>query len=176
MDAFLAAIEPLERTGKFAGTLAQFPYSFRSNEENREYLRYLREGLGSRPLFVEFRHESWARRETFALLDELSLGFCAVDEPRLPGLFPAIVRPTGPVGYVRFHGRNAAEWWGGDGGGRYNYLYTDDELREWLETIRSLDMRSRDTFLFFNNCHAGHAVQNALRMAELLEVTGRPAE
>lgn len=177
LESFLAALEPLERAGRFAGVLAQFPYSFRPSEEHRDYLRYLRESLGARPLFVEFRHDLWAKRETFALLDELSVGFCAVDEPKLPGLFPAIVRPTGPVGYIRFHGRNARDWWGGDGSQRYNYLYTDEELREWRGAIRSLEARSRDTFVFFNNCHAGAAVQNAMRMAELLELPlGPPAE
>jgi uncharacterized protein YecE (DUF72 family) len=169
-DAFLAAVAPLEEAGKLQGFLAQFPYSFRPGDESHAHLRFLRRALTGQPLFAEFRHESWARSETFALLESLGAGFCAVDEPRLPGLFPPVVRPTGSVGYVRLHGRNADAWWGTDASSRYDYLYNDRELAEWATAIRQLDAHSRDTFVFFNNCHAGHAAQNALRMAELLEI------
>jgi uncharacterized protein YecE (DUF72 family) len=126
--------------------------------------------MGDAPVFVEFRHDSWACDETFAELRELGLGFCAVDEPRLRGLFPAIVRETNGIGYVRFHGRNAKSWWGKGGGDRYNYDYPDSELREWIAVIRDLESVTTDTYLFFNNCHAGRAAHNAKRMEELLEL------
>jgi uncharacterized protein YecE (DUF72 family) len=170
LDEFLAAVAPLEEAGKLHGFLAQFPSSFRPGVDSHAHLRFLREAFSARPLFAEFRHESWARPATFALLESLGAGFCAVDEPRLPGLFPPIVRPTGPVGYVRFHGRNAGAWWSGDGSSRYDYLYNDRELAKWATAIRQLEAHSRDTFVFFNNCHAGHAAENALKMAELLEI------
>lgn len=168
MPAYLAAIAPLEDAGRFRGTLAQFPWSFRDSAENREYIRAVREAHGDRPLFFEFRHDSWARRGTFELLDGMGAGFCAVDEPRLSGLFPPLVRPTGPTGYVRFHGRNAGNWWEGDSRSRYDYLYTDDELKEWLAAIHRLAERSKETYIFFNNCHGGQAAENAVRMRELL--------
>jgi uncharacterized protein YecE (DUF72 family) len=164
--AFARALEPLEAAGKFDGALAQFPFAFRDRPENREYLRYLRQAYGPRPLFVEFRHDSWARDESLDLLRELEAGFCVVDEPDLPGLFPPLVAATGEVGYVRLHGRNAREWW--KGAERYNYLYSDAELQEWAGRIRDLAGRTRETFVFFNNCHEGHAAQNAQRMGELL--------
>lgn len=177
LAAFEAVLAPLAQAGRLAGVLAQFPYRFRAGEDERAYLRAVHSGLQRHPLFVEFRHASWARRSTFALLDELKVGFCAVDEPRLRGLFPPIVRPTGPVGYVRLHGRNTRDWWEG-GSRRYDYLYSDDELREWAGAIRALDEKSRETFVFFNNCHAGQAAQNALRMEEILwlDPSGGPGE
>lgn len=168
--AFLAAVAPLEEAGKLHGFLAQFPFSFRPGDDGHAHLRFLRETLADRPVFAEFRHESWARPETFRLLESLGLGFCAADEPRLPGLLPPVVRPTGPVGYVRFHGRNEAAWWSGDAASRYDYLYSDRELAEWATAIRQLEGHSRDTFVFFNNCHVGQAARNALKMAELLEI------
>jgi uncharacterized protein YecE (DUF72 family) len=174
IEAFLASVAPLEEAGKLRGVLAQFPYSFRPGGESHAHLRFLRDALGGRPVFAEFRHASWARPETFALLEALGAGFCAVDEPRLPGLFPPVVRPTGTVGYVRFHGRNAGAWWSGDSSARYDYLYSDRELSEWVDAIRRLEAHSRETFVFFNNCHAGHAAENALRMTELLEIPPGP--
>jgi uncharacterized protein YecE (DUF72 family) len=167
--AFREVIRPLEETSKFHGALAQFPWSFRNTEENRGYLEFLRDHFPDRPVFFEFRHDSWATRETAALLRRLDAGFCTVDEPRLRGLFPPLVHVSGEVGYVRLHGRNAEAWWGG-GSERYNYLYNEGELAEWAEKIREMASRTRDTFVFFNNCHAGRAVQNAKRMTELLQL------
>lgn len=167
---FLRVIEPLEAAGKFHGALAQFPWSFRDTPDNRDYLRLLGRSLSDRPIFVEFRNDSWAREGTFDLLSESGLGYCAVDEPRLKGLFPPIVRSTRDVGYIRFHGRNARDWWAGGRGehDRYNYLYSKSELKEWVGQVRDLASRTQDTFVFFNNCHAGRAAENALQMVQLL--------
>jgi uncharacterized protein YecE (DUF72 family) len=169
-EAFRGVVRPLEDAGKFAGALAQFPYSFRNSPANRDYLGYLRESVPEHPIFVEFRQDSWAVEETFPLLEKLGLNFCSADEPKLRGLFPPLARTVGPVSYVRMHGRNARDWWSGQGSQRYNYLYNESELREWADKIRDLNAHSKDTFVFFNNCHAGQAVENAKRMAELLEL------
>jgi uncharacterized protein YecE (DUF72 family) len=170
--AFLDVIRPLEDAGKFFGALAQFPYAFKCTRDSVGHLNRIREQMGERPVFVEFRHDSWARDGTFDYLRKTGLGFCIVDEPRLPGLFPPLVRETNDVGYARFHGRN--EQLGG-GGDRYDYDYPDRELLEWVDSITELGSRTTDTYLFFNNCHAGRAARNARRMAELLGIEG-PAE
>lgn len=170
--AFLDLLSPLEEAGKFQGALAQFPWAFKCDSAALLHLEALREAMGERPVFVEFRHNSWAREETFDALQKLGLGFCAVDEPRLPGLFPPLVRETNGIGYVRFHGRNANNWWGRGGGDRYDYDYPDSELLEWVESIRELGSRTTDTYLFFNNCHAGRAARNAQRMGQLLDLDG----
>lgn len=166
---FLEVIEPLEDEEKFYGALAQFPWTFRRTPQNLDHLRRIKDQMGDRPVFVEFRHDSWAKDETFTELTKAGLGFCAVDEPSLRGLFPAIVRQTNGIGYVRFHGRNAKSWWAKDGSDRYNYDYSDNELRQWITMIRELESTTTDTYLFFNNCHAGRAAHNAQRMAELLD-------
>ena len=38
------------------------------------------------------------------------------------------------------------------------------------QKIRELAGQTKDTFVYFNNCHAGSAVQNARRMDELLDL------
>src|SRR5436189_199043 len=78
---------------------------------NREALANFRAALPDLPVVIEFRNSGWVSEETFTLLRELELGFCCVDEPRLKGLMPPVVTATSPIGYVRFHGRNAAKWW-----------------------------------------------------------------
>ena len=110
---FLAAIEPLKQAGKYDGLLAQFPWGFKRTPESLGQLEAMRERLPGEPLFVEFRHESWSSVETGPWLRERGLGFCAVDEPALKGLMPPVTMVTAEDAYVRFHGRNAKNWWGG---------------------------------------------------------------
>jgi len=114
---FLAAIDPLKAAGKYDGLLAQFPWGFKCTPQALGHLEALRERLPGEPLFVEFRHDSWNRPETGPWLRERHLGFCAVDEPALESLMPPVTMVTAEDAYVRFHGRNAANWWGGSGRG-----------------------------------------------------------
>ena len=165
---FLQAVAPLEDAGRLDGILAQFPYRFREGPAERERIAALRHHLGPRPFFVEFRHQSWAQESTYRLLEELDVGFCVVDEPSLPGLFPPVVRQTSDVAYFRFHGRNAERWWDGDSSTRYDYLYSEEELREWSVKIHDTAARTRQTFVFFNNCHGGSAPRNAEQMQAIL--------
>lgn len=165
---FNAAIEPLKQARKYDGLLAQFPWAFQRTDENRKYLAALRQQLENEPLFVEFRHDSWLVPELEASLREYKIGYCSVDEPALPGLVPKVAMRTTESAYVRFHGRNAGAWWGGDRGGRYDYEYRRDELQEWIGKIRDLADRARRVYLFFNNCHAGQAARSAKLMQELL--------
>ncbi|MGH7742320.1 MAG: DUF72 domain-containing protein [Candidatus Eiseniibacteriota bacterium] len=170
---FLAALTPLKDAGKYDGLLAQFPWAFRFSPRSLDHLRALRERLPGEPLFVEFRHASWTEPSVPARLREQHLGFCAVDEPDLPGLMPAVTHVTAEDAYVRLHGRNAQNWWarpiaGQSQGDRYDYDYSPAELGEWVKKVAELATQARRTYVFFNNCHAGQAARNAALMKELL--------
>lgn len=168
-DQFEAAIQPLVEADRFKGILAQFPWSFRNTQENRSYLSLCKERLSEYPLIVEFRHRSWITKPTFDFLRGLDVSYCAVDEPDLPGLIPPKVEATTNIGYVRFHGRNKETWWEGDSAQRYNYLYTEQELKDWIPKIKQLADSTQETFIFFNNCHAGFAARNAKMMQGMIE-------
>jgi len=165
---FLAVLEPLKAAGKYDGLLAQFPWGFKRGAEATSHLESLRELLPGEPLFVEFRHDSWITPDLEPWLRERRLGYCAVDEPRLRGLVPPLTMVTGEDAYVRMHGRNAENWWGRGTGDRYDYEYSEQELKEWLRKISELADKARRTYLFFNNCHAGQAARNAKLMQELV--------
>jgi len=169
---FLAAIQPLKDAGKFDGLLAQFPWAFKRTRENEEHLERLRAELPGEPLWAEFRHASWLHPELEDWLAGRRIGYCAVDEPALPGLVPPVTLVSTDAAYVRFHGRNRETWWGRGGGDRYDYDYSNAELAEWVERVRALADRARQTYLFFNNCHAGQAARNAKLMEELLRRQG----
>ena len=92
--AYCAGVAPLVAAGKLGAVLAQFPFSFANSEAHRTYLHHLRQGLGDLPVVVEFRHVSWIIEPVFALLRELGLGFCCVDQPRFAKFVPPVARAT----------------------------------------------------------------------------------
>jgi len=76
---------------------------------------------------------------------------------------------TSDIAYLRFHGRNAQMWYNGDNVTRYDYLYADAELREFIDPIRHLLLRARIVQLFFNNHAKSQAVVNAKKIELLLK-------
>lgn len=171
IDELLACLAPLRETSppKLAGLLAQFPASFHASAENEGYLSILAERCEGIPVFFEFRHRSWDNERAVELCARLHAGWVAVDLPpirSLPAPRPAV---TVNRGYVRLHGRNAKTWYDQDAGDRYDWDYSERQLRQWLPRLAALESRSEETFLFFNNCYMGQAVKNALLMKEILQ-------
>ncbi|HKY84352.1 MAG TPA: DUF72 domain-containing protein [Anaerolineales bacterium] len=172
-EGFLDAIAPLRGAGRLACVLAQFPHSFAPSEDNWEYLRRLREGFGDHPLVVEFRQRSWVREGTFQRMAALGLGFCCVDEPQLAGLMPPEARATAPVGYVRFHGRNAQKWWEHDQAWeRYDYSYQEGELKEWVPKLRRLEAAAEVVLVYANNHYRSQSVETLRVLRTLLGEPG----
>ena len=170
--AFSDAMGALADAGRLGCVLVQVPMSFRSTAENRQVLASIFDRFDSFPMAAEFRHFSWNTPETLAFLEDRSVGFVNIDQPRLKGNLPATSHVTGPVAYYRFHGRNAAKWFGPDTSNeeRYNYLYSDRELEPWAERIREGRVRRSDTnaFAVMNNHFRGQAVANALQLQQML--------
>ncbi|MGD1995370.1 MAG: DUF72 domain-containing protein [Anaerolineae bacterium] len=170
MEQFVAALDPLLEQGKFATILAQFPHSFHNTKENREYLHRVRMGFGELPVVVEFRGRDWITEDTFDQLQEMDFGFCNVDQPQFKSLIPPMSMVTGPVGYVRFHGRNYEKWWQHDEAWeRYNYAYSDEELMEWVPRIRQMDSEAPLTLVYMNNHWQGQSVDTARQLRMLLK-------
>jgi uncharacterized protein YecE (DUF72 family) len=157
---FLDALEPLRSAGKLGGILFQFPSYVVFKDRSLEYLEWAREQLGDDEMLVEFRHVSWFddehRDETLRFLEDLRAAHVVVDAPRIEGaknVAPTVVARTSPTAYVRFHGRNAETWnkRGGSAAERFDYLYSDDELREWVGPLRELAEGAEQAYAFFNN-------------------------
>ena len=166
---FVASLDPLLEAGKLGAVLAQFPNSFRPSPQTWDYLRRFRELLGELPVAVEFRHRDWVVEDTFHRLGELALAYCAVDEPQFSSLPPPLAVATAGLGYVRFHGRNYQAWWQGDSKRRYDYLYSRQELEQWVPRIVRLDDETGKVFVFMNNCFQAQAAKNAADIRELLK-------
>lgn len=164
---FKYSLLPLMDEGKLACVLAQFPYGFFPNRENFDYLEQFREEMSDIPLVFEFRNQIWLKNQTFQFLEKNRIGFCVVDEPKLPKLMPYLPKATSEIGYFRFHGRNT-NWFNAPTSIRYDYLYSEKELKEFIPDIKDISKSTAKTLVFFNNCHAGSAAKNAAQMARLL--------
>lgn len=166
--AFLKGISPFIRAERLGGILLQFPQSFHYDNEQRLYLKSLIESLSPHPLFVEFRRKSWLRESVYETLRDLGVGLVCVDEPPLPSLLPPMAIHTADSGYIRFHGRNSKNWYGTNARERYDYLYTEEELRAWVPKIKALSEKTKKLFIFFNNHAKAQAVTNTKMLINLL--------
>jgi len=163
-------IEPLLEAGKFAAALMQFPNSFHPTSATRAHIAALRETLHDVPLVAEFRNREWQTNETLIFLSELGIGWVNVDMPQFDSLMRPSADVTGPIAYVRFHGRNYQTWWKGDNVTRYDYDYSADELGPWADRLIELATNTdvREVLGFFNNHRRGNAARNAQMFEEML--------
>lgn len=163
-DRFEAGLEPLAAAGKLGCLLAQFPPSFKRDEESLTHLEDLIRRFSRYSLAVELRHSSWTERpETFALLESNGVAWCMIDEPKFRSSVGEVPL-TSNLAYFRFHGRNAKEWWTGDRETRYNYLYSPQETDALADEAREVVDRVEESYLFYNNHFGAKAVVNALQM------------
>mgnify|MGYP001163052941 FL=1 len=173
-----SGFDPLHEAGKLGAVLAQFPWSFKNDETNREWLSDLVRAFRKYPLVIEVRHASWNEPEFYAWLAEKGVGFVNIDQP----LFRRSIRPmakrTGRVGYIRVHGRNYRDWWRRDSGqARYDYLYEPQELRPWAARAREIarDPTTAVLHVVFNNHTRGKSVVNAIQFRKMLVGKAVPA-
>jgi len=169
---FLAALEPLRAAGKLGGILFQLPPYIVYKDSSLEYLRWARERLEGYEMLVEFRHRSWLdeenRVDSLSFLERIGASYVVVDAPRSDtarNLVPTVVATTSPLAYVRFHGRNLGTWnkRGGSAAERFDYLYTDEELGEWVEPLQELAGETEQAYAFFNNNASSEDPDNPLR-------------
>ena len=156
---FREALEPLAAAGKLGGILMQFPSYVVYKPQSLEYIEWAQEQLPGDELLIEFRHASWLdednRAATLAFLAERGLTYVTVDAPRsgARNVLPTVVAATTETAYVRFHGRNEQTWnkRTGSAAERFDYLYSDVELREWVPQLRELAAQAQNVYAMFNN-------------------------
>lgn len=172
--AFRHGVAPLVQSGQLLAVLIQLPSNFDRSVPNRRHLAALLDELEGLPLAVEFRQGSWNNARVFAELEKRGVTLVAVDEPSLPGLFPALDVATNPdLFYVRFHGRNANGWRSGKPRNKFDYDYDESELREWMtHRIAGMAHKASRGVIFFNNHVRGRAPRNAQTLARLLQDEG----
>ncbi|MEM2900503.1 MAG: DUF72 domain-containing protein [Thermoplasmata archaeon] len=128
---------------------------------------------------VEFRNKSWLgnndglKNEVVNLLSRYNIASCITDGPA----FPILTNTTANHAYIRFHGRNHDLWFNKEKSptdtriNKYDYFYSENELKPWAENIKSINSSSLNTRIYFNNHPHAHAVKNALSMMNLLDIS-----
>jgi uncharacterized protein YecE (DUF72 family) len=146
-------IEPLLRSPKVGPFLWQLPPTFRCDLDRlAAALEHLRDG---RRHAFEFRHASWFREETYALLRENGCALVIADRPEVHAFQTHEL--TADFTFVRFHA--------GSRGRNGNYSQT--ELREWSERL-AWWASEVDVYAYFNNDWEGFAVHNARDLQAML--------
>jgi uncharacterized protein YecE (DUF72 family) len=164
-----APLEPLAEAGRLGCLLAQFPWSFKRTPESREWLEDVVSAFADFPLAVEVRHSSWNVPEFYASLNERGVGVVNIDQPVFKNSIRPDSRVTADIGYIRLHGRNYENWFSenAESHERYDYLYSAEELRPWIERIHEVAERARETYVIANNHYRGQAAVNAAMLRRL---------
>lgn len=174
---FAEALLPLHSSGKLGVVHFQFPDWFFPTSESRDYIVECRDRLPDYGIAVEFRHGSWLneknRERTLDFLNAQKIPFTSVDMPQgfRSSLPPLAVSTASNLAYVRFHGRNRQNWEKSSeiATPRFQYLYKEAELKDWVPKIRSLAKETKEVHVLMNNCYQDYAVRNARQLAALLE-------
>ena len=172
---FEQALVPLAEREKLGVVLFQFPPWFSFNAKQLDYIVYCKAMLPNYDLAVEFRNSSWLSdsnyAETIDFLRRNDLAFVCVDEPQgFKSSVPPIAEATADTALVRYHGRNTQMWESkrATANQRFNYRYSEDELKEWVPKIKHLADKAKQVHVLFNNHYRDKAVSNARQMKILL--------
>ena len=160
LDEFLEKISPLKYVNKLGAVLIQLPPSFTVKEfqNTEEFLDRLPSGYD---YAVEFRHPSWNTEGPWELLKQYNIAAVLTDSPepdKLQFLSEPIV--TANHSFIRWHGRQVKP--------RYNYLYSRDELKPWVDKVKQITLETPVIRGYFNNHYGARAVVNAIEFKEML--------
>ena len=160
LNEFLEKISPLKYANKLGAILIQLPPSFTVKEfqNTEEFLDRLPSGYD---YAVEFRHPSWDTEGPWELLKHYNIAAVLTDSPepdKLQFLSEPIV--TANHSFIRWHGRQVKP--------KYNYLYSKDELRPWVDKVKRISLETPVVRGYFNNHYGARAVVNAIEFKEML--------
>jgi len=76
---------------------------------------------------------------------------------------------------VRFHGRNRGTWnirGARSSAERFDWMYSADELAEWVEPLSRLAGEAEEVYAMFNNNRNDYAPRSAKELRRLLDEAG----
>ena len=162
-EIFLDKTSPLKNSDKLGAILLQLPPSFTVNDfKNIE--RFLDKLPSGYHYAVEFRHPSWKTEGPWDMLKHYNIAAVMTDSPAIENLefLSEVTVTSADHSFIRFHGRNTkGHYW-------YDYLYSKEELRPWVEKIEEVKKQTKVLRAYFNNHYGGAAVINALQFKEML--------
>jgi uncharacterized protein YecE (DUF72 family) len=171
LKTFLDKISPLKNSNKLGAIIIQLPPSFTITESKKleEFLKILMNNSDMQSdgkFAIEFRHKSWNTEGVLELLQHYDIASVLTDSPakeNLEFLSNENNITSRSTSVVRLHGRNTTQghYW-------YNYLYSQKELKPWVEKIGKMNQKTDTIFVYFNNHYGGKALVNALEFKEMI--------
>jgi len=170
ITAWRAGVEPLRRRKLLAAVLVQFPAGFHETPGNVRRLGRLAGLLDGLPTVLEVRHRSWFEPPALSEIAGLGYSLAHIDLPASWDHPPTRFRGTGPIGYLRLHGRNQEQWFRSSAGRdeRYDYLYAPAELGDLAYRADAVAQDADETYVITNNHFEGQALANAIELRWLL--------
>lgn len=160
LDEFLDKISPLRVSNKLGAVLLQLPPSFTVKEfrNTEEFLDRLPRGYD---YAIEFRNPSWNTEGPWEMLKHYNIAAVMTDSPE-PDKLQFLSQPivTANHTFIRWHGRQVKP--------RYNYLYSKEELKPWVDKLNQIPTETAVVRGYFNNHYGARAVVNAIEFKEML--------
>jgi uncharacterized protein YecE (DUF72 family) len=155
---FVDLVEPIARAGKLGCLLAQLPpdFTFKEKDDLESFFNLLPRDIH---FATEFRHESWNRKETWDLLEKYDVANTITDSPIEFLTNPVVTATT--HSYIRWHGRGKSIW--------YDYTYSQQELRPWIDKLEDIEEKVHVVYAYFNNHYRAGAPTNLLQLLEMRE-------
>ena len=177
LQEFITVAETFRSFGKLGVLLLQLSPAFSPRKHRLEELDEVLGSLGDFEVAVEFRNRNWVEEER---ADELlrylrghSATLVSVDVPDekhftiMPTDLDEVTNPR--VAYLRLHGRDARAYTTGKTvAARFNYDYSDVEIKKVAERVRRLKSKAQQVHVVFNNNALDYAPHAALRMRAAL--------
>ena len=154
LEEFLSKISPLKTCDKLGAVLIQLPPSFTVKEfrNTEQFLDRLPRGYD---YALEFRNPSWNTEGPWELLKHYNIAAVMTDSPKqdnLQFLSESII--TANHSFIRWHGKRVKP--------RYNYLYSKEELKPWVDKVKMIISETAVVRGYFNNHYGARAVVNAI--------------
>ena len=105
---------------------------------------------------------TWGTEGPLEMLSHYNIAAVMTDSPQKENLqFLSEIIVTASHSLIRFHGRNTrGHYW-------YNYLYSEEELRPWVEKVGQIKKQTKTLRIYFNNHYGGKAVVNAMQFKQM---------
>jgi uncharacterized protein YecE (DUF72 family) len=173
---FLEELRPFGDAGKLGALLLQLSPSFSPRVSELTELDRLFDHFREVTLAVELRNRNWMigeqRAATLAFFKQRNIPLVSVDGPVNDHfmIMPSEDYVTGPLAYLRCHGRNAEGYIKGRTvAARFNYLYNEQEVKQLADRAVKMAAQAPVVHLILNNNADDYAPRNAADLRKVLE-------
>ncbi|MFW2332120.1 MAG: DUF72 domain-containing protein [Nitrospinota bacterium] len=170
MKEFLLAIEPLIKEDRLTAINGEFSPRHKKSEDTVEHLKwFINQFRFTSKLCLTFNCDSWLTPTTFELISSLDANVAYFDKPKLAGgRFLKLTSPCNQINFIKFSGQSQ-DWFSTSSSKRYDYLYSIDELRQFIWPVKKIFEAGQTSSIIFANGTNGYSIENAMDFGVMLK-------